>query len=52
MSGEIWQYMGSTERDGAWCHEFRHRWHPRLKQRWLVRVPATKGWFPGFERLH
>jgi hypothetical protein len=52
MSGEVWQYMGSTERDGAWCHEFRHRWHPRLKQRWLVRVPASRGWFPGSERLH
>lgn len=52
ISGERWQYMGSVERDGAWCHEFRHRWHPRLKKRWLVRVPASRVWFPGVEALH
>ena len=49
-SGEVWQYMGSVrssvKSDAAWRHEFRHRDHPRTKQRLLLIVRATRGWSP------
>ncbi|MFO0599560.1 MAG: hypothetical protein U0228_29915 [Myxococcaceae bacterium] len=45
-SGEVWQYLGSLRRDGEWRHEFRHRWHPRLRERWVIRVPASPNWAP------
>lgn len=45
-SGERWQYMGADRRDDRWVHTFRHRWHPRMKKRWYLRVPGTEGWAP------
>ena len=51
-SGEVWQYMGSLRRARLWEHEFRHRWHPRIQQRIVFSVPATRGWKPAAaERL-
>lgn len=47
--GEAWQYMGSFAHDGAWVHEFRHRWHPTTGKREYARIPATIGWGPRSE---
>jgi hypothetical protein len=44
QSGEAWQYLGTVRWPEGWLHEFRHRWHPRLQQRWCVRVPASETW--------
>lgn len=43
-SGEVWQYMGSTDARGHWQHEFRHRDHPLTGERRYVRVAASPGW--------
>ena len=47
-AGEVWQYMGSLRYAGerVWFHTFRHRWHPRLKRRWVLHVPASETWEP------
>jgi hypothetical protein len=45
-SGERWQYLCSFRMHGSkiWQHEFRHRWHPRKKKRWVLHIEATPGW--------
>jgi hypothetical protein len=47
-SGESWQYMCSfrytRDAGGVWLHEFRHRFHPRVRERWVLHLPATPGW--------
>lgn len=48
-SGEVWQYLCSFLREGQWLHEFRHRWHPRTRDRWVVHLPATAEWSPQAE---
>lgn len=45
-SGEVWQYLCSFRflGSGIWQHEFRHRWHPKKKKRWVLHIEATPGW--------
>jgi hypothetical protein len=45
-SSEVWQYMCSFRFHGSevWKHEFRHRCHPRKKERWVLHIEATPGW--------
>lgn len=45
-SGEVWQYMGTAKIEGRWEHEFRHRHHPALQHRCIIRVPAAPTWKP------
>lgn len=42
---EVWQYMGTWERGGLWCHNFRHRHHPDTGQRRYMNIPAEAGTF-------
>ena len=48
-SGQVWQYMGTHRPRGEWLHSFRHREHPR-EGRWVLNVPASKGWKPAMEK--
>ncbi|MBS1153217.1 MAG: hypothetical protein H6Q89_4915 [Myxococcaceae bacterium] len=50
ISGEVWQYMGSTILLGHWEHSFRHRNHPASNTRRLVWIPASPGWVPDEQR--
>jgi hypothetical protein len=43
-TGESWQYMGTSLRDGEWVHDFRHRHHPSHGERLVCRVGAS--WTP------
>jgi len=49
---EVWQYMGSVLRPATWgatiLHQFRHRHHPRTKNRRYELIPAS----PAFQRRH
>lgn len=44
-TGEMWQYMGSYTLDsGQPVHSFRHRMHPRTRQREYCNVKASMEW--------
>lgn len=40
-SHEAWQYMGTWSKAGSVSHEFRHRDHPLLDARIVIRIPAS-----------
>lgn len=49
-SEESWEYLCSVrypdDPEMGWLHEFRHAFHPRLRRRWVLHVPASPGWEP------
>ena len=45
-TGEIWQYMGTYHRAGAWSHHFRHRCLSATGKRTVSKVEASAGWTP------
>ena len=40
--GEAWEYMDTSIYDGEMKHCFRHRFHPKTKNRIHVQVPVSK----------
>jgi hypothetical protein len=43
---EGWQYMGSYKKDDNIIHEFRHRVHPRTKDRMYLKLNASENMNP------
>lgn len=42
-NGEVWQYMGTSQREGIWTHTFRHRCHPTTNTPLYQHIPASPG---------
>lgn len=47
-AGESWQYLGTWFHPsaGRWVHELRHLWHPAVRERVSLRLPASAGYQP------